>query len=89
MEAPSLGLPCVNIGRRQDGRERAGNIIDCPPDEEAILGAIVKATSGEFRASLEGMASPYGDGTAGEKIAEVLFACPLGEELLVKKGMEV
>ncbi|MBN4060236.1 UDP-N-acetylglucosamine 2-epimerase (hydrolyzing) [Planctomycetaceae bacterium AH-315-I19] len=89
MEAPSLELPVVNIGRRQDGRERARNIIDCPAEPGAIVNAISKATSTEFKGSLAGMVSPYGDGSAGEKIAEALFGCPLGEELLIKKAMDV
>ena len=32
METPSFALPTVNIGLRQEGRERARNILDCPPD---------------------------------------------------------
>ncbi|MEQ9617001.1 MAG: UDP-N-acetylglucosamine 2-epimerase [Phycisphaerales bacterium] len=89
MEAPSLKLPAVNIGRRQDGRERARSVIDCPPEVNAILQAIDRACSDAFRTSLDGMTSPYGDGHAGEAIAEVLFGCPLGGELLVKKAMDV
>ena len=89
MEAPSLELPVVNIGHRQDGRERARNIIDCPADASDISSAIERACSLEFKESILGMTSPYGDGTAGVKIAEVLFGCPLGGALLVKKGMEV
>jgi len=89
MEAPSLELPVVNIGRRQDGRERSANIIDCQSEADAIVCAIEQATSDDFRDSLAGMISPYGDGIAAEKIAEALFTCPLGEELLVKKGMDV
>ncbi len=32
MEAASFALPVVNVGMRQQGRERARNIIDVPAD---------------------------------------------------------
>ena len=52
METPSFALPTVNIGLRQEGRERARNILDCPPDTQAILEAVRVARSEEFRGSL-------------------------------------
>lgn len=85
MEAPSLRLPTVNVGRRQQGRERAANVIDAPADREAIVLAIERALSGDFRESLEGMTSPYGEGDAGRKIAEILTHTPIGKELLEKR----
>jgi UDP-N-acetylglucosamine 2-epimerase (non-hydrolysing)/GDP/UDP-N,N'-diacetylbacillosamine 2-epimerase (hydrolysing) len=75
----------VNIGLRQQGRERARNVIDAAPDTASILAAIAKAKSVAFRRSLEGMTNPYGDGLASEKIVGVLTAVPLGEELLMKR----
>ena len=38
METASFGLPTVNIGIRQKGRERAANVIDVEPTRESILG---------------------------------------------------
>ena len=64
MEAASFALPVVNVGMRQQGRERARNVIDAPAETAAILAAITQALSPEFRESLRGMANPYGDGTA-------------------------
>lgn len=87
METPSLRLPTVNIGLRQLGRERARNIIDAEPREDAIVEAIGRALDPRFRASLDGMDSPYGDGTAGERIADVLCRVPLGEALLHKRAV--
>lgn len=85
MEAPSLKLPAVNVGRRQQGRERAANVIDTPAEREAIVLAIERALSGDFRKSIEGMTSPYGEGDAGKKIAEILAHLPIGKELLEKR----
>jgi len=85
METPSLALPTVNIGLRQQGRERAKNIVDAAPHAAAILQAIELARSAAFRSSLAGMTNPYGEGRAAEKIVEVLTAVPLTQELLMKR----
>jgi UDP-N-acetylglucosamine 2-epimerase (non-hydrolysing)/GDP/UDP-N,N'-diacetylbacillosamine 2-epimerase (hydrolysing) len=87
METASFALPTVDIGGRQRGRERAANVIDAAANREVILAAIARARSREFRDSLRGMANPYGDGTASEKILQVLTSAPLGPELLTKKAL--
>src|ERR1700684_1129412 len=84
MESASFALPTVNVGLRQQGRERARNVIDAAPAAPSMLAAMAKAKSVEFRRTLEGMNNPYGEGVASEKIVEVLTAIPLGEELLMK-----
>jgi UDP-hydrolysing UDP-N-acetyl-D-glucosamine 2-epimerase len=85
MESASFALPTVNIGVRQQGRERARNVLDADADTSSILAAIARAKSPEFRRSLQGMTNPYGEGVASEKIVEVLTTVPLGEELLMKR----
>ena len=87
METASFALPTVNIGERQRGRERAANVIDANANRVDILRAIARARSGEFRDALRGMANPYGDGWASEKILEVLTGAPLGQQLLVKRAI--
>jgi UDP-hydrolysing UDP-N-acetyl-D-glucosamine 2-epimerase len=84
MEAASFALPAVNVGIRQQGRERALNVIDAPAEKVAILDAITRALSSEFRASLAGMANPYGNGNAAGTIARVLAETPL-DGLLIKQ----
>ena len=86
METPSLRKPTVNIGLRQEGRERAANIIDAAPDAERIADAVHAALRPAFAASLAGLANPYGDGHAAERIAEVLATVELGERLRHKAG---
>jgi len=88
METASFALPTVNVGLRQQGRERALNVIDAAADVKSIAAAIGKARSAEFRASLQGMRNPYGDGTAAQTIVKILTTVPLGEKLLMKRHRE-
>jgi GDP/UDP-N,N'-diacetylbacillosamine 2-epimerase (hydrolysing) len=72
-ECAYLGVPAVNIGSRQSGRDRGRNVIDVEYDRAAIAAAIRRqAERGRFASDLL-----YGDGTAGPKIAAVLAQAPL------------
>jgi len=84
MEAASFALPVVNVGMRQQGRERAGNILDAPADARAVCAALTRALDPAFRAGLRGMVNPYGEGTAAVTIANTLATVPL-EGLLIKQ----
>src|SRR6201987_4276325 len=85
MESASYSLPTVNIGIRQQGRERPMNVIDAAPSVESIVAAIENARSPQFRRSLEGMVNPYGDGHASERIVRVLTNAPPSKKLLLKR----
>ena len=89
METPAFELPTVNVGRRQEGRERAANIIDVPAHREAIVDAIHQGLSREFRGALSGMTNPYGDGQAAHRIADVLEDLPDRDRLLFKRHSDV
>ncbi len=72
-ECSFLGVPAVNIGSRQDGRERGPNVIDVDYDRAAIMRAVETILS-----SPRPQGVPlYGDGRAGERIARVLAEVPL------------
>ncbi|MDE3161851.1 MAG: UDP-N-acetylglucosamine 2-epimerase (hydrolyzing) [Acidobacteriota bacterium] len=88
MEAASFGLPVVNVGMRQQGRERPHNVLDAPAETGAIQAVLQRALSQEFRASLKGMSNPYGNGTAAETIVRVLTTVSL-ERLLIKAPVPV
>jgi len=88
METPALKLPTVNVGMRQQGRERAPNVLDAPADGDAITMAIERARSASFRESLSGMENPYGDGDAAPRIVRVLAEVEL-DRLLMKKATSV
>jgi UDP-N-acetylglucosamine 2-epimerase (non-hydrolysing)/GDP/UDP-N,N'-diacetylbacillosamine 2-epimerase (hydrolysing) len=84
MEAASFALPVVNVGMRQQGRERPRNILDVPADTAQITSALKRALTPTFRKKLHGMANPYGNGAAAKTIATILTSVPL-ENLLIKQ----
>jgi UDP-hydrolysing UDP-N-acetyl-D-glucosamine 2-epimerase len=84
MEAASFALPVVNVGIRQQGRERARNILDVPADTAVVTAALERALAPAFRKKLHGMTNPYGNGAAASTIANVLTTVPL-ENLLIKQ----
>ena len=67
-EASYLGVPVVNIGTRQFGRERGPNVVDVGYEAEAIWAA----TGEQIQHGLYPSSSLYGHGNAGERIAEVI-----------------
>jgi GDP/UDP-N,N'-diacetylbacillosamine 2-epimerase (hydrolysing) len=77
IEAPSFGLPVVNIGTRQKGRERSENVIDCDYDRLNIEKAIKVALTNEFKNVAKKSINPYGDGKTGERISKILASIPL------------
>lgn len=85
IEAPSFGLPAVNVGARQRGRLRGGNVIDVEPAREDILRGIEAAQTPAFRARARAAANPYGDGRAAPRIVEVLRTVPLDTRLVQKR----
>jgi len=88
MEAGSFALPFVNVGMRQQGRERGRNVIDVPAEAGEIVGGVRRALASGFREGLRGMKNPYGDGTAARLIAEVLASVEI-EGILVKEAAPV
>jgi len=89
IESTSLEVPAVNVGIRQMGREHAANVIDVPAECRAIRDKIEQALSADFRHSILGLESPYGDGGAANIITRMLVKTPLGEKLLFKNAHSV
>ena len=84
-EAPSFGVPTVNIGDRQSGRLKAASVTDCAPERGAIAAAVHRAlTNGRRPAE-----NPYGDGHASEKILAVLKSVTDPAQLLQKKFIDL
>jgi UDP-hydrolysing UDP-N-acetyl-D-glucosamine 2-epimerase len=72
-ECAWLGVPAVNIGTRQLCRDRGANVVDTDYDRAAIAQAIQAQVARGHVAS-----DPlYGDGAAGERIADILATAPL------------
>lgn len=72
-ESSFLGVPVVNIGSRQQDRERGPNVLDVPSERGAIREAIERQVEHGPHAS----AQIYGDGAAGPRIAEALAVADL------------
>lgn len=85
IEAPSFGLPVVNIGTRQAGRVKAANVIDVGYERTDILAGLRQALRPEFRAGLRQLTNPYGCGQASDIIVERLKSVLLDERLLMKR----
>ena len=80
IEASTFGLPVVNIGDRQAGRERSGNVTDCAHDAHSISTAIRRAVGMDT----SGITNLYGDGNASVRIASAIAEMPLGKAALRK-----
>jgi UDP-N-acetylglucosamine 2-epimerase (non-hydrolysing)/GDP/UDP-N,N'-diacetylbacillosamine 2-epimerase (hydrolysing) len=80
LEAPSLGVPTVDIGDRQKGRERASSVFNTPAERNAIVEAISKAESRGRQPTV----SPYGDGESSQRFADTVAAVPDFRQLLKK-----
>ena len=72
-EGAFLGTPAVNVGSRQQGRERGANVTDVGHDREQIVDAVQRqAAHGRYPSE-----HIYGDGGAGKRIAKILAEAPL------------
>ena len=74
LEAASFGLPVINIGDRQKGREVSPNVIQADGTGEALTSAITRAQSAAFKALCAAKENVYGDGHAAEKIVGAVAA---------------
>ena len=72
-EGAFLGVPAVNIGTRQMGRDRGANVVDAGYDR-AEIAAAVRRQLARGRYPTDHL---YGDGRAGGRIADVLARAPL------------
>jgi len=87
VEAPFFSLPALNLGARQESREKAGNLINIKPVKSNIITAVNKVLSDKgFRNRIKRLANPYATKAGGaSKIAESLHKTVLGDKLLQKE----
>ncbi|MFH1475241.1 MAG: UDP-N-acetylglucosamine 2-epimerase, partial [Chloroflexota bacterium] len=74
IEAPSVDLPAVDVGDRQEGRRGEANVIHAPVDPDAVVHALRRALDPGFRADLRAVRRPLADGRAGERAARIIAA---------------
>ena len=72
IEAPSFGIPTINIGDRQRGRIAGESVINCRPEMEDIDLAIKTALSDRFKDIAGKAENPYGEGDTSEKIIRIV-----------------
>jgi GDP/UDP-N,N'-diacetylbacillosamine 2-epimerase (hydrolysing) len=80
IEAATFGLPVVNVGQRQQLRERSANVLDCSADTAAIGSTLARALAMRGQR----FENVYGSGGAGARIVELLATLPLDAALLKK-----
>jgi UDP-hydrolysing UDP-N-acetyl-D-glucosamine 2-epimerase len=80
IEAPALRVPTVNVGPRQDGRLKGASVIDCEDTTAAIVSAVRRALSADFRATWKDAPLAYPQtGDASKRIADVLATVSLDD----------
>ncbi|MHC4219773.1 MAG: UDP-N-acetylglucosamine 2-epimerase, partial [Planctomycetota bacterium] len=86
IECAALGVPCVNVGPRQDGRERAGNVIDAPLPAAGDSPQVEVAVAQGLEHAADRADHPYGDGGAGARVARVLAEYDARRHPLAKRN---
>lgn len=85
IEAPSFDLPVVDIGPRQEGRERGDNTVSVPHETTAIRDAIATCLDDSSGAEADDIENPYDYGGAGRSICQRLATVELDQSVLRKQ----
>ncbi|MDX6843126.1 UDP-N-acetylglucosamine 2-epimerase [Hafnia paralvei] len=72
IEVPTLRVPTINIGDRQKGRVRGESVIDCDCSADAIITAITKMNSDEFKLQLNNTTNPYFQPNSMRKALQII-----------------
>ena len=79
LEAPSLQVGTVNIGKRQEGRVRGESVIDVESNRQSIEQGIQHLLSDDFQKRLPTMVNPYYQDSSSEKAYGLIKAFLAGE----------
>jgi len=85
IEAPSFGIPTINIGDRQKGRLQSSSVINCKPVYLQIDKAITLALSEEFKKKAISCINPYGHGNTSKKIVDTIKDFLSSDKIDLKK----
>ena len=77
IEAPSFGIPTLNIGNRQKGRIAASSVLQCEPSERAIRAGLDTVLASSFFQLARDVINPYEQKDTAVKIMDVLQSYPL------------
>jgi len=82
IEAASVPIPAINVGRRQIGRACGKNVIFCHGDKQSINQSIKQALSAEMQDNIKGMANLYGNGKSSLKAYNLIKSLDFQSMLL-------
>jgi len=85
VEAPSFGIPTINIGDRQKGRLQADSVINCEPVSDQIEKAMSLAMSDTMKRRARMTINPYGDGNTSGKIVANIMDFLINNKIDIKK----
>lgn len=88
IEAPSFKKPVLNIGRRQEGRVMAKNILQAPLEVTEIRNAIDRASQKAFNDGLKDVVNPYAKNNVSKEITGILKSFS-SEKLLEKNFVDL
>ena len=77
VETPSTGVPTLNIGSRQRGRQRGPGVIDAEPDRKSIGAGLERIMSAEMRRIAAGKENPYFREGTPRIMADAILATPM------------
>ena len=83
IDSSAFYTPTINVGIRQNGRERGKNVLDVPHKKDEIINAIEKCLYAE--SSRTRFPSPYGDGNSSKRITDILSKIKINEKLMQKQ----
>jgi GDP/UDP-N,N'-diacetylbacillosamine 2-epimerase (hydrolysing) len=85
LEAPFLGLAAINVGRRQTARHHSSNVFFVQHETSEIVNLIKRITTdANLQATIKNCDNPFGDGSAGARVAQLLAETPIDDKLLNK-----
>lgn len=87
VEVPSLGVPVLDIGSRQLGRERSRAVLHCEPETHSVRQALERLLSEDCRRDARTMPNPYHKPGTAAAIADVLITHRL-DGILLKEFLD-
>ncbi|MDE6227971.1 MAG: UDP-N-acetyl glucosamine 2-epimerase, partial [Muribaculaceae bacterium] len=80
IEAPSFGIPTLNVGDRQKGRAQGVSVVNCDATESSIIAGLDKVLSPEMKEIASTAPNPYEKSGTVENIADKLLHYPLNKQ---------
>jgi GDP/UDP-N,N'-diacetylbacillosamine 2-epimerase (hydrolysing) len=85
LEAPTFKTPVINLGRRQDGRIQAKNVIQGDFTKNSISKCLIRARTTEFLDECSDVINPYGNGNSSQMVVEILETTVTDYNFLTKQ----